>query len=133
LALKALLGALVGAIDLGVVGQLTGLPDAGVERLAWLVAAVIALVAIGLKEIAAVIGQGHCTIVGTERRRANQAFVLKVLEASPRTLRVVAEVLEVTLGDDPERADGRQRAALGAVNFVNAIAIPYQFTIASAR
>ena len=48
---QSLVGALVGAIDLGVVRQLARLPDAGVEGLAGLVAAVIALVAIGLEEV----------------------------------------------------------------------------------
>ena len=60
---QALLGALVRAIDLGVVCQFARLPDARVERLAGLVAAVIALVAVGLEEIAPAIGQGHGAIV----------------------------------------------------------------------
>ena len=43
---QALLRALVGAIDLGIVRQLAGLPDAGVEGLARLVAAVTTFVAV---------------------------------------------------------------------------------------
>ena len=57
LASQAFVSALIGAIDLGVVRQLAGLPDAGVEGLAGLVAAVIALVTVGLEEIAAAVGQ----------------------------------------------------------------------------
>ena len=46
LAAQALVGPLVGAVDLGVVSQLAWLPDAGVEALARLPAAVVAFVAV---------------------------------------------------------------------------------------
>ena len=133
LASQAFVGALIGAIDLGVVRQLAGLPDAGVEGLAGLVAAVIALVAVGLEEVAPAVGQGNGAVFGAERRRANQPFVLQMLEASSRALRVVAEVVEIAFGNDAKRADGRQRAALGAVDLVDAVALANRPALASAR
>jgi hypothetical protein len=55
----ALLGTLVGAINVGVVRQLARLFDAGVEGLTGLVAAVVARVAVGFKEVAAAGRQRH--------------------------------------------------------------------------
>jgi hypothetical protein len=63
LAAKTLLGALVRPIDLGVVRQLARLSDAGVEALAGLVAAVVTHVAVGLKQVASAVGQGHGAII----------------------------------------------------------------------
>ena len=107
LSFQSLLRALVGAIDLCIVRQLAGLPDAGVEGLARLVAAVIALVAIGLEEVAPAVGQRHGPVVGAERRGANQPFVLQMLEGSSRALLVVSKVVEIAFGNDAKRADGR--------------------------
>ena len=47
-----------------------------------------------------------------------------MLEASSRALRIVADVVKITLGDDPKRADRRQRAALGTVDLVDTVALP---------
>ncbi len=133
LASQAFVGALIGAIDLGIVRQLAGLPDAGVEGLAGLVAAVIALVAIGLEEIAPAVGQGNGAVFRAERRGANQPFVLEMLEGSSRALRVVAEVVKIALGNDAKRADRRQRAAVGAVDFVDAVTLAHLLSLAAAR
>ena len=67
LAAEALLGALVGAIDLGVVRQLARLPEAGVEGLAGLVGAVVTLVAVGFEEVAPAVRQRHGAVVRAER------------------------------------------------------------------
>jgi hypothetical protein len=84
LAAETLLGALVGAIDLGVVRQLARLSDAGVEGLAGLVGAVVTLVAVGLEQVTPAVRQRDGAIVRAERRRANQPFVLEMLgKASP--------------------------------------------------
>ena len=48
---ETLLGALVSAIDVGVVRQLARLSDAGVEGLAGLVGAVVAFVSIGFEQV----------------------------------------------------------------------------------
>jgi hypothetical protein len=54
-----------------------------------------------------------------------------VPEASPRALRIVADVVKITLGDDPKRADRRQRAALAAVDLVRTVALPNRSALAS--
>ena len=54
-------------------------------------------------------------------------------EGSSRALRVVSKVVEIAFGDDAERADGRQRAALGAVDPVDAVALADRPTLAAAR
>jgi hypothetical protein len=132
LAAKALLGPLVGAIDLRIVGQLAGLPD-GVEGLAGLVAAVIALVAVGFEEIAPALGQDDGAIVGTEWARPNQSLALKMSSAPTRIVGIVAKVTHIPLGDDPKCADGSQHAALSAVDLVNALALSNQFALGTAR
>ena len=63
LAAQTLLGALVGAIDLGVVRQLARLSEAGVERLAGLVRAVVALVSVGFEQVTSAVRQCHGAIV----------------------------------------------------------------------
>ena len=64
---QALVGALVGAIDLGVVRQLARLPEAGVEGLARLVRAVVAFATVGLEEVPAALSQDDGAVVRAER------------------------------------------------------------------
>jgi hypothetical protein len=66
---QALLGALVGAIDLAIVRQLAGLPEAGPKRLTRLARAVVAFVSVGFEEIAPAVRQGNGAVVGTQWRR----------------------------------------------------------------
>ena len=54
---QSLLGALVGAIDLGVVRQLARLSDAGVEGLAGLVRAVVTFVSVGFEQVSSAVRQ----------------------------------------------------------------------------
>ena len=63
LAAETFLGALIGAIDLGVVRQLARLSDAGVEGLAGFVGAVVTLVPVGLEQVTAAIRQRHGAII----------------------------------------------------------------------
>ena len=63
LAAETFLRALVGAIDPGVVRQLARPSDAGVERLAGLVGAVVTLVAVGLEQVTSAVRQRHGAIV----------------------------------------------------------------------
>ena len=44
---------------------------------------------------------------------------------------LVADVVKIALGDDPKRADRRQRAALGAVDLVHTVALPNRSALAS--
>jgi hypothetical protein len=115
------------------VRQLAGLPDAGVEGLAGLVAAFIALVAIRLEEIPPAVGQGNGAVLRADRRRANQPVVLQTLEGSLRALRVVSEVVEIAFGHDAECADGGQSPAFVAVDIVDAVTLADRPTLAAAR
>jgi hypothetical protein len=60
---QALVGALIRPIHLGVVRELTGLPDAGIERLAEFVAAVRALEAVRFEQISAALRQDDDSVV----------------------------------------------------------------------
>ena len=69
LAAETLLGTLVGAINLGVVRQLTWLPEACPECLTGLVRAVVASVSVGFEEITASVRQDNGPVVRTDWRR----------------------------------------------------------------
>jgi hypothetical protein len=66
---QSFLGALVGAIDLGVVGQFAWLPEAGPERLTGLVRAVVAFVSVGFEEISPTVRQDTGAVLRTDWRR----------------------------------------------------------------
>jgi hypothetical protein len=82
-AAETLLGALVGAIDVGVVRQLARLSDAGVEGLSGLVRAAVAFVSVSFEEVPATVRQRHSSIVRAERRGLDQPFLFEMFEASP--------------------------------------------------
>ena len=67
LAAETLLGALVGAIDVGVMRELARLSDTGVEGLSGLVRTVGAFVSVGFEEVSPALGQNDRAIIGTER------------------------------------------------------------------
>ena len=67
---QSLLGALVGAIDLGVVRQLAGPPETRVESLSGLVGPVGTLVTVGLEQVTSAVCQRHDAIIRAERRGA---------------------------------------------------------------
>jgi hypothetical protein len=48
-----------------------------------------------------------------------------MLEGRSCLLLSLAWFVEVAFGDYPEGTDGRERAALGAVNLVNVVVLPY--------
>jgi hypothetical protein len=98
LAAEALRRALVGPIDLGVVRQLTRLPEAGVEGLTGFVAAVRSFVAVRFEKISAALGQDDGSVVRAERTAANQPLVLQMPNATARIAGLVAQVVEVALG-----------------------------------
>ena len=65
LAAEALFGALIGAVDLRVVRELAGLPDAGVEALAELVGALVSLVTVRLEQLTSAICQRDGAIIAS--------------------------------------------------------------------
>src|SRR5262252_7124009 len=54
-------------------------------------------------------------------------------QALPRVGRLVARVAEVVLRDDSQGSNGRERAAVVAVQVVSVVAVDYQFTIGTPR
>jgi hypothetical protein len=123
---QSLLGALVGAIDIGVVRQLARLPETGPERLTGLVRAVVAFVSVGFEEISRAVRQGHGAVVGTNWTRTQQPLLLEV---ALRLASFVSAVMEITLGDDPKGADGGKHSAFGVVNLVHPIAVSHWPTL----
>jgi hypothetical protein len=88
------------------------------------VRAVVAFVAVGFEEVSPAVRKDNGAIVRTERARPNQSLALEMSSAPTRTVGIVAQVVQIAFGDDPERADGRQHAALGAVDLVDTVALP---------
>ena len=133
LAAETLLGALVGAIDLGVVRQLARLPEAGVEGLAGFVGAVVTLVAVGLEQVTSAVRQVTARSSELSGLRANQPLASRDARGSDASFGIVAQVVQIALGHNPKRANGRQHAALGAVDLVDTVALPNRPALASAR
>ena len=55
------------------------------------------------------------------------------LEVVTPERRVVSEVVEIAFRNDAERADGRERAAFGAVDLVDAVALPDRSALTAPR
>ena len=131
LAAETFLDALVGAIDVGIMRQLARLSDTGVEGLAGLVGAVVTLVAVGLEQVTSAVRQRDGAIVRAERARPNQSLSLEMPSAPTRTIGIVAQVMQISLGHNPKGADGPQHAALGAVDLIDTVALPNRSAFAS--
>jgi hypothetical protein len=95
-----------------------------------LVRSVVAFVSVGFEQISTAVRQDNGAIVGTERRRTQQTLLLEV----PLGLAsVVAAVVEITFGDNPEGADGGEHPAFGAVDVVYAIPVSHWPTLTATR
>jgi hypothetical protein len=124
LAAEALLSALISAIDLRVVRQLARLSQTRVEVLAGFVRAVVAFASVGFEKVSTAIGQDNGAIVGTERARPNQSLAFEVPSALTRTVRIVAQIVQIAFGHNPECADSRQHSALCAADLVDTLSLP---------
>jgi hypothetical protein len=122
---NALLSALVGTIDLGVVRQLARLPEARVKRLTWLPGALVPLVPIRLEQVSAAICQHHGAVIRAERGGAYQTFPFKVAHFLAGVATLISTVVQVTVGDDAEGANGGEDSAFGAVDLVHAVALSH--------
>ena len=114
-------------IQVGVVIQFSWAVDARVELLG---TALVTLSAIGVEQVPALVREDDGLVVFAERDGPNQTFVAQVVQ------RVVVRVpitSEITLGDDSERTDGRQGAAVLAIQFVDAVAVDHQLARVAAR
>jgi hypothetical protein len=117
----------IGVVDARVVGQLA----TGNAVTVPVSAVFVAVAAVKVQELAAAVREHDAAVAFVERDGRHKAFVAQVVEAvGPRIERVVAQV---SFGDDAERADRRQIAAVFAVQVVGLIVIPDGFALASAR
>jgi hypothetical protein len=80
-------------------------------------------VAVGLEEVPPAISQDDGAVVRAERRCTNQPLLFEMAEAPARLPRFLARVVQVALGQDANRADGRQRAALRVVDLVDSLTL----------
>ena len=110
-ATNALLSALIGTVDVDVVGQLARLPETGVELLP-LAAPVVVHRSVRFEQIKAAVGQDDGAIVGIEGRASNQPRLLEVPHALMRLPGVVSQRCQVTFANHPKRPDGRQHPRL---------------------
>jgi hypothetical protein len=116
------MGALVRSVDLRVVRQLAGLPQGRIERLPRLPRALESLLPIRFEQVAAAVCEGYCAIVRAEWGRPKQALTFEVAVGSSG---VLAPIVEVALGHNAKSADGGEHPALGAVDLIDALAVPH--------
>jgi hypothetical protein len=117
---NALRGALVGSIDLDVVGELPRLPDAGVEGLAGTLARVAAVL---LEELTPFLRQRHHVVAPASQAGGfNQAGFPEMPQvAAARVQWLTVMIAEIARADYAEGADGRQRATLRSAKLVRAV------------
>jgi hypothetical protein len=113
------------AIELDVVRQLTRPAHAGVEGL---------LPRLVLPGGVAVCVERHRGLAAVQYHGPQQPVVSQVTEVRLACIgRLVAPVAQIAFGHHPERADGRKRPAVVAVEFVPVIAIHHDLPFESAR
>lgn len=79
-----------------------------------------------VEQFASLARERQSTLVAAEINGGDQAFVPQVREA-------VVVGVQVVLGHDSEGADGRQRAAVLAVQFVHPVAVDHQLALLAPR
>jgi hypothetical protein len=131
---EALLRALVRAVNLGVVGQLARLREAGVKGLPRLP---VALQAIRLEHVSTPTRQDDdVTVAALEWDSFEKARVLEMSKALPRRLWVpitVEHIAQVIGVDDPKRPDRGERLALLAVQLIGSLPVAHELAASAAR
>ena len=113
----------VGRIEIRVVTNLARAAHARVERLRRLV---VAVHRVRVEQVSTLAREGQSALVVAQVHRVDKALVAQVCQA------VVVDV-EVVLGYDPKGADGGQRAAVLAVQFVDSVAVHNQLALVAPR
>jgi hypothetical protein len=120
----------VGAIELGVVRQLTRPAHAGVEGL---LPRIVAVAAMGFQEVVAACGERQGALAAVQRDEPHQPLVSQVTEVRLARIRQrVARIAQIAFGHHPKRSDGRKRPAVVTVEFVAVIAIYHDLPFESA-
>jgi hypothetical protein len=123
--------AFVGSMDLKVVSEFPFTLEARVERLTVLLVAP----AMALQKTATVFRQHNGMVSKTGYpNRFDQALFAQMPEVSrPGIGGAIMMVAEITTGDHPEGADGRQRTRFGASQRVLAVAVAHEFALLATR
>jgi hypothetical protein len=131
---EALVRTLVSAVNLGVVGQLARLPEAGVKGLPRLP---VALQAIRLEDVSTASGQDDDVTVATlEWDSFEKARVLEMSKALPSRLWVpitVEHIAQVISVDDPKRPNRGERLALLAVQLIRSLPVAHELAVRATR
>ena len=121
----------VGAIELGVVRQLTRPAHAGVEGL---LPRIVAVAAMGFEEVVALCGQRQDALATVERDEPHQPLVSQMTDVGLADISgLLAPIVQIALRHHPKRADSRKRPAVVAVELVPVIAIHHDLAFESAR
>ena len=126
---QALLGALIGTIDLGVVGQFARLSETSVEGLARLPGAVLALVSTRFEQVSAAVSQDDRAVIRAEERGPYQALSFKVRQTLAGAF---AAIVEVAFGDDAKGTHRGEQSAFVAVDLVHAVTFSHRPALAAA-
>lgn len=87
-----------------------------------------------LEEMLTAVGERHRTFAAVEPDEFGESFVLQMAPVRLAHVEsVVARIAEIGFGYDPKCADGRQCAAIVAVQFGPVVAIEYELAFRSAR
>ena len=86
------------------------------------------------EKAAAAVREGDGALASIQWHALDESLLLEVAEVSVTHVeRGIARVAQVALGDDTKRPHGRQRARVGAVQAIVAIAVANQLAVGSAR
>jgi hypothetical protein len=111
-------------------GQFAASIHAGVESLR---TPALVIAAVALQETVAAVGERHCSVTAVQHHGFHQALMAKMAEVGIARVGLRIMTLEIAFDHDPKRADGRERTAVVAVQFVPVIAIEHDLAIDTAR
>jgi hypothetical protein len=103
--------------------DLAGSTDASMELL---LDPVVALQGVGVKQITSLSGESQGTLLAPEIDGGDKALVAEVANG-------IVVGVEILFEHDSERADGRQGAAVLAIQFVHTVAIEHELAVFAAR
>jgi hypothetical protein len=99
-------------------------------RIELLEAAIVSLSAIGVEQVPALVREDDGLVVFAERDGPNQTLIAQVVQGVVVSTPITSKI---PLGDDSERADSRQGAAVLAIQFVDPVTVDNQLARVAAR
>ena len=110
-------------VQIRIVVDLARATDAGVERL---LGPAVALQGVRVEQIASLFGEGQAAFVAAKVDGPDKAFIAEVAKG-------IVFGVEVLFGHDSERANGRQRATVLAIQLVDTVAIDNELALLAGR